>query len=89
MFIRTKKSPNTNKISVQIVKNVRKDGKVRQVIVRHIGMAKDEEELKYFIRLAEFIKAELENEHQPSLFSPEELALEAIRAREKGSVKYK
>jgi len=48
-----------------------KDGKVRQVIVRHIGMAKDEEELKYFIRLAEFIKAELENEHQPSLFSPE------------------
>ena len=57
MFIRTKKSPNTNKISVQIVKNVRKDGKVRQVIVRHIGMAKDEEELKYFIRLAEFIKA--------------------------------
>jgi len=83
MFIRTKKSPNTNKISVQIVKNVRKDGKVRQVIVRHIGMAKDEEELKHFIRLAEFIKAELENEHQPSLFSPEELALEAIRAREK------
>jgi len=32
---------------------------------------KDEEELKYFIRLAEFIKAELENEHQMSLFSPE------------------
>ena len=30
----------------------RKDGKVRQVIVRHIGMAKDEEELKHFIRLA-------------------------------------
>ena len=57
MFIRTKKSPNTNKISVQIVKNVRKDGKVRQVIVRHIGMAKDEEELKHFIRFAEFIKA--------------------------------
>jgi len=40
MFIRTKKSPNTNKISVQIVKNVRKDGKVRQSIVRRIGKAK-------------------------------------------------
>jgi len=48
----------------------RKDGKVRQVIVRHIGMAKDEEELKHFIRLAEFIKAELENDLQPGLFSP-------------------
>jgi len=34
-----------------------KDGKVTQVIVRHIGMAKDEEKLKHFIRLAEFIKA--------------------------------
>jgi len=34
-----------------------KYGKVRQVIFRHIGMAKDEEELKIFIRLAEFIKA--------------------------------
>jgi len=34
-----------------------KDGKVKQVIVRHIAMAKDEEELKLFIRLAEFIKA--------------------------------
>jgi ubiquinone/menaquinone biosynthesis C-methylase UbiE len=48
-----------------------KDGKVRQVIVRHISMAKDEEELKHFIRLAEFIRAEVENEHQMSLFSPE------------------
>ena len=48
-----------------------KDGKVRQVIVRHIAMAKDEKELKHFIRLAEFIMAELENEHQMSLFSPE------------------
>jgi len=38
-----------------------KDGKVRQVIVRHIGMAKDEEKFKHFIRLAEFIKAELTN----------------------------
>ena len=37
----------------------------------YISMAKDEEELKHFIRLAEFIRAEVENEHQVSLFSPE------------------
>jgi len=47
-----------------------KDGKVRQVIVRHIGMAKDEEKFKHFIRLAEFIKAEVDNERQMSLFLP-------------------
>jgi len=34
-------------------------------------MSKDEEELKHFIRLTEFIRAEVENEHQMSLFSPE------------------
>jgi hypothetical protein len=34
-----------------------KDDKVRQVIVPGIAMAKDEEELKHFIRFAEFIKA--------------------------------
>ena len=89
MFVRTKKSPKTDKISVQIVKNIRKDGKVRQVIVRHVGMAKNEEELKHFKRLAEYIKADLESEYQLNIFSSEVIAEQAIEARERQEEKEK
>ena len=89
MFVRTKKSPKTDKISVQIVKNIRKDGKVRQVIVRHVGMAKNEEELKHFKRLAEYIKADLESEYQLNIFSSEVIAEQAIEARKRQEGKEK
>ena len=44
MFIRTKTSPNSPRRSIQICENYRKDGKVKQRIVHHVGIARDEDE---------------------------------------------
>ena len=41
MFIRVKTTPNSPRQSVQIVAGVRTGDKVRQRIVRHIGIAMD------------------------------------------------
>ena len=85
MFVRVKKSPHSEKKAVQIVESFRVGGKVRQRIVRHVGMAKDEEELKKLIELAEYIRARMESEERPGLFSAEEMARYAIEGRkEKG-----
>ncbi len=92
MFVRIKTSPNSPKKSVQIVKSVRSGKTVSQKIVRHVGTALDEEELIKLKELAEFYKAKLEAESNPTLFSPETIAEMAIEARkvkeeEKSSLK--
>ena len=81
MFIRVKSTPNSPRSSVQIVKSVRQGDKVRQVIVRHVGIAADDEELGRLRDLAEFIKARIGHADQPSLFPPEEIARQVIEAR--------
>ncbi len=81
MFIRVKTSPNSPKKSVQIVKSVRNGKSVSQKIVRHVGTALDEEELSKLKELAEFYKAKLEAESNPTLFNPETVAQMAISAR--------
>ncbi|NOX18727.1 MAG: IS1634 family transposase [Chlorobi bacterium] len=83
--MRIKTSPNSKKKSVQIVQSVRKGKSVSQKIVRHIGTALDSAELTKLKELAEFIKAKLESQSNPALFSPEtiaEMAIEARRAKE-------
>ena len=45
MFVRIKTSPNTKKTSVQIVKNMKVEGKVKQKIIRHVGSAIDKDEI--------------------------------------------
>lgn len=82
MFIRAKKTPNSPRKSVQIVEALREGAKVSQVIVRHIGIADDDEQLLALRRLAEEIlskielerKAEKEREHgvQRELFQEDE-----------------
>jgi len=79
MFIRIKTSPNSPKRAVQIVKSVRSGNSVSQKIVRHVGTALDDNELNKLINLAEFIRAKLEEEASPTLFSPETLAEMAIK----------
>ena len=74
MFIRTKTSPNSPRKSVQLVESYRVDGKVKQKIVRHIGIAEDEVHLQELLKVANFQLATLEAEHQPQLFSPEQVA---------------
>ena len=52
---------------------VRADGKVRQRIVRHIGVATDTQELARLKELGEFLMARIAHEHQPSMFPPEQV----------------
>lgn len=83
MFVRIKTSPNSPKKSVQIVESVRHGKKVSQKIIRHVGTAFNEQELKAMGNLAEHIKAEIESQRQSSLFDNSTLAQMAISSREK------
>jgi transposase len=73
MYVRVKSSPNSAGRSVQIVQSVRKAEKVSQKIVRHVGMAYDDDELEKLKLLAESIKIKFEAGGQQFLFKPEEI----------------
>ena len=81
MFVRVKTTPNSPKKAVQIVESFRQDNKVRQRILRHVGTAQNDKELKAMKDLAEHIKAQMELDSQPGLFSAEQIAELAIEAR--------
>ena len=83
MFIRVKSTPNSPRLSVQIVENVRDGEKVKQKIIRHVGIAANNDELEKLKDVAEFIKANIENEKEPYLFAPETMAELAIEERKK------
>ena len=59
MFIRVKTTPNSPRKSVQIVESFREGKKVRQRIVRHVGIAIDADEEIALRQLAEHIKARM------------------------------
>ena len=73
--------PNSPRQSVQIVSSVRVGDKVKQKIVRYVGIAMDDEELAQLKALAEVVKAKIETQHQPSLFPPEAVAKQMIEAK--------
>ena len=73
MFIRVKTSPNSRGKSVQIVQSIRKGERITQKIIRHVGMAYDEDELEKLKLLAESIRMKLEAGAQQFLFKPEEI----------------
>lgn len=81
MFIRVKSTPNSPRKSVQIVESVRDGNKVKQRIVRYVGIAMDDQELEKLKDLAELIKVKIENDKHPTLFPPEKLAKLAIDGR--------
>lgn len=60
MFIRKKKTPNQN-IVIQVVENFRDKNTTIQRVLRHIGTAKNEEELKNLLALAQTIKTQMEH----------------------------
>lgn len=82
MFVRTKSTPNSPRKSVQIVESVRDGKRVKQRIVRHVGVATDEKELGQLLELAQHIKAQIEEEHTPTLFGPEKTAKLLLKTRE-------
>ena len=45
MFVRVKSTPNSPRQAVQIVQSVREGDKVRQKILRHVGVAMNDAEL--------------------------------------------
>ena len=61
MFVRVKQTPNSPRKSVQIVQSVRKGSTISQKIVRHVGIACDDDELEKLQLLAESIKLKLES----------------------------
>ncbi len=82
MFVRVKTSPNSAGRSVQIVQSIRKADRVSQKIVRHVGMAYDDDELEKLKLLAESIKLKLEAGGQQFLFKPEEIVELADNGKE-------
>ena len=81
MFVRVKTTPNSPRKSVQLVESIRSGDTVRQKIVRHIGVALDEDELVKLKDLAEVVKAKLEADTQPELFPPDDVAEQVIAAQ--------
>jgi hypothetical protein len=69
MFIRIKSTSNSERKKVQICESVRKGESIRQVIVRHIGIANDAQHLEELKKLAEVIKRQIQEERNgPFLF---------------------
>ena len=73
MFIRVKSTPKSPRKSIQIVESFRINGKVRQKIVKHIGVGANDEELEELKSLANSIKIKLELDQQLPLYTPEEI----------------
>lgn len=65
MFLRKKKNSANSKTSIQLVDGSRVDGKVRHKIVRHIGTADDEIQLKKLLELGSKIKDLFETDADP------------------------
>lgn len=76
MFIRTKHDPKLNRTRVQIVESVRTGSKVRQKILRHVGVAHNDSEIEDIKRLAGRIMEQLRIDRSPQmeLFTPTEYA---------------
>lgn len=69
MFIRIKSTAKSQRKKVQICESVRKGDTVRQVIVRHVGIADDIQHLEELKKLAEVIKRQIQEERDgPFLF---------------------
>ena len=62
MFVRVKSTPNSPRQAVQIVQSVREGDKVRQKILRHVGVAMNDAELVKLKEVAEFVKSQLQEE---------------------------
>jgi transposase len=83
MFVRVKSTPNSPRKSVQIVHSQRVGSKVKQKIIKHVGVAFDDKELQELKSLAVALKAELESKSQLPLYSPQEIEDMANRAVER------
>jgi len=81
MSIRPRSTPDPPRHSIRTVESVRIDGKTRQRIPRHVGVARDDAEKDALRAVAEHIRARMPQERQPGPFPPGQVAEMAIGAR--------
>ena len=76
MFIRIRHDPKLNRTRVQIVESVRTGKKIRQKILRHVGVAHNDGEIEVIKRSAGQLMEQFRAERTPwkELFSPTEYA---------------
>ena len=65
MFVRKKKSTKSDQTAIQIVENRRDGSKIKQKVLRHVGTAKHEHEVKGLVELAEEIMQRMLHESSP------------------------
>ena len=65
MFLRVKTTPNSPRKAVQIVHSVRDGTKVRQRILRHVGIAHDDADLARLKDLGAILMARMEVDGAP------------------------
>lgn len=73
MYVRVKSNPRSPRKTVQIVESKRIDGKVKQKVVKHIGVAADDNELEELKAFANSLKIKLELEGGLPLYTPQEV----------------
>ena len=83
MFVRVKSTPNSPRKSVQIVHSHRVGSKVKQKIIKHVGVALDDKELEELKAMANALKIELEAQEQLPLYTPQEIESLALQQQEK------
>ena len=85
MFVRVKRTPKSPRCTVQIVESKRIEGKVKQRIVKYVGVAANDKELVELKLLANKFKIELEAQGTLPLYTPEEL--EKLELKQQASKK--
>ena len=86
MFVRVKSTPNSPRKSVQIVHSHRVGSKVKQKIIKHVGVAFDDKELEELKAMANALKIELEAQEQLPLYTPQEIESLALQAQQRNKV---
>ena len=87
MFVRVKSTPNSPRKSVQIVHSHRVGSKVKQKIIKHVGVALDDKELQELKAMANALKIELEAQEQLPLYTPQEIESLALQAQQRNKEK--
>ena len=81
MYVRKKKRPQHTDdhmcIAVQIVETKRDGDRVKQRVVQHIGVARDDADLDRLVRLGESLRNVIEADERVSLYRPEDLPVAA------------
>ena len=83
MFIREKRTPNSDKVAVQLVDSIRTGSKVKQKIIRHFGFALNEDEKTALRKIASNYKASLLDKNAPALFEKGDLLNKVIEHGQK------